>query len=211
MKKKKNCKFVVAQIGSPAVLGMQDIAKLGLISINYDTTHRQVAEDDSIDNSESPRQTEGGKCEQFKGQKQDAETQSTQDAYNTPKPPIVTNPMVIGNNYNSNDLIEDLIANTRNNGSIDFRSELLSNHSLVSDEERKNDTKTKNTQINCDTINCISEPLINHSFVSEEEKKDDTTMENTKINTNEHESFISDILKDIGMEAPTPQKKKKRK
>ena len=39
------------QNGSPAVLGMQDIAKIGLISINYDTMHRQLAEDDSIDDS----------------------------------------------------------------------------------------------------------------------------------------------------------------
>ena len=69
---------------------MQDIVKLGLISIHYDTTHRQVADDDSIDNSESPSQTEGGICEQFKGEKQEAETQSTQDADNTPKPPTVT-------------------------------------------------------------------------------------------------------------------------
>ena len=58
---------------------------------------------------------------------------------------------------------------------------------------------TKNTQINCDSINSTSELVINQSFVSGEEKKDDTTTENTKINTNEHESFISDILKDIGM------------
>ena len=42
---------------------MQDIDKLGLISINYDTTQRQVAEDDNIDNSEIPSQMEGGKCE----------------------------------------------------------------------------------------------------------------------------------------------------
>ena len=118
------------------------------------------------------------------------------------------NPAVMGNN--NNDLIADLFADTRNNGSIDFLSELLSNHSLVSDEERKNDT-IENTKINCDTIDFIPELLINHSFVSDEEKKDDMTTENTKINTNEHESFISDILKDIGMEAPTPQKKKKRK
>ena len=67
----------------------------------------------------------------------------------------------------------------------------------------------KNTQINCDSIDFISELLINQSFVPGEEKKDDTTTENTKINTNE--SFISDILKDIGMEAPKSQKKKKRK
>ena len=131
--KEKICKFFVAQNGSPAVLGMQDIAMLGLISLNYDAAHRQVAEGDSIDNSERQSQTEGDKCKQFKGKKQEAETQSTQNADNTPKPPIVTNPMVMGNNNNNNDLIAD----TRDNGSTNFLSELLSNHSLVSDEERK--------------------------------------------------------------------------
>ena len=117
-KKEKNCKFFVAQNGSPAVLGMQDIDKLGLISVNYNTMHRQVAEDDSIDNSEN--QTDGSKCEQFKGEKQEEEVQSTQDADNTPKPPVVLNPMVTGINNNDNDLIADLIADTRNNVSIDF-------------------------------------------------------------------------------------------
>ena len=63
MKKRKNCKFFVAQNGSPAVLDMQDIVGLGLMSINYDTTHRKVTEDDSIDNSDSPSQTEGSKFE----------------------------------------------------------------------------------------------------------------------------------------------------
>ena len=41
-------------------------------------------------------------------------------------------------------------------------------------------------------------------------KKDDMTTENTKINTYEHESFISEIVKDIGMEALTPQMKKRK-
>ena len=211
MKKKKLCKFFIAQNGSPAVLGMQDIDKLGLISVNYNTTHRQVAEDDNINNSESPHQTEGSKCEQFKGEKEKEEAQNTQDADNTPEPPIVSNPMVMGINNNNNELITDLIADTRNNGSIDFLAGLLGNQSLVSDAERKDDTMTKHTQINCDGINFISEPLINHGFVSVKERKDDTTTENAKINTNEKESFILDILKDIGIEAPTTQKKKKRK
>ena len=70
---------------------------------------------------------------------------------------------------------------------------------------------TKNTQINCDSIDIISEPLINHSFVSDEEREDETTAENAKINTNEKENFILDIVKDVGMEALTMQKKKKRK
>ena len=159
--------------------------------------NRQEAEDDTIDNSRSTSQTEGGKCEQFKGKKQEEEAQSTQDADNTPKPPNVTNPTVMGNN--NNDLITDLIADTRNNGSIDFLSKLLNNHSLISDTERKNDTMTKSTQINCDSIKFILEPLINHRFISDEEKKDDMMTENTKINTNDHESFFSDILKDIGI------------
>ena len=73
----------------------------------------------------------------FKGKKQEEETQSTQDADNTPKPPVVTNPTVMGNNNNNNDLITDLIADATNNGSIDFLSKLLNNHSLVSDAERK--------------------------------------------------------------------------
>ena len=58
MKKKKIVSFFIAQNGSPAVLGMPDIDRLDLISLNYDTTHRLVAEDDSIDNSDSPIQTE---------------------------------------------------------------------------------------------------------------------------------------------------------
>ena len=65
--------------------------------------------------------------------------------------------MVTGNNNN------DLIADTRNNGSIDFLSELLSNHSLVSDEERKNDMMTKNTKSNCNSIDFMSEPLLRNA------------------------------------------------
>ena len=53
---------------------MQDIATIGPISITCDTMHKQVAEDDSIDKSESLSQTEGGKYEKFKGEKQEAET-----------------------------------------------------------------------------------------------------------------------------------------
>ena len=142
MKKKKIVIFFVVQTGSPAVLGMHNIDKLGLISVNHNTMDRKVAEDDSIDNSKSPSQTEGGKCEQFRGEEQE-EVQSTQDADNTPKPPIITNPMVMGNISNNNDLITNLIADTRNDGSIDFLGKMLSNLSLVSDAERKDDMMTK--------------------------------------------------------------------
>ena len=136
-----------------------------------------MAEDDSIDNSKSSSQIEGSKFEQFKGEMQEAETKSTQNADNIPEQPIVTNPKVMGNNNNNNHLIAD----TGDNGSIDFLSELLSNHSLVSDKERKSDTMTKSTQINCDGIDVVSKLLINQSFVSG------------------------------GIETPTPQNKKKRK
>ena len=53
---------------------------------------------------------------------------SKKNADNTPGLPIVSNPMVMSNNNN------DLIADTRDNGSINFPSGLLSNHSFVSDE-----------------------------------------------------------------------------
>ena len=117
-----------------------------------------MAADDSTHNIENSSQTEGSKSEQFKGEMQEAETQIIQNADNTPKQPTVTNPMVRGNNNN------DLIADTRDKGSTDFLSELLSNQ-FGSDEERKNDT-TQNTQINCNSSDVISELLINQSFVS---------------------------------------------
>ena len=63
---KKNCKFFVVQNGSLAVSGMPDIDTLGLISLNYDTAHRKVAADDSIDKSENPIQTEGGNVSSLK-------------------------------------------------------------------------------------------------------------------------------------------------
>ena len=75
-RKERMCTFFVVHNGSLAVLGMQDIDKLGLLSINCRSKHGQVAEKDNKDNGESPSQTEGGKCEQFKGEKQEAETQT---------------------------------------------------------------------------------------------------------------------------------------
>ena len=107
--KEMMCKFFAEHKGSPAVLGMQDIDMLGLLSINYSSKHRQVAEQDNKDNDKSPSQTEGSKCEQFKGEKQEAKTQNTQDTNNT-------NPMVMGNNN------KELNADTRDTDSIDFLS-----------------------------------------------------------------------------------------
>ena len=189
---------------------MQDIDKLSLISVNYNTMHRQVAKDDSVHNSESPRQTGGGKCEQFKGKKQEAEAQSTQNADNTPKPPIVTNPMVVGNN-NNNELIADLIADIRNNDSIDFLPELLNNHNLISDADSKDDVMTKT----CKLIVMVSISFQSYSLIRAlfqlKSKENDMTTQNAKINNNENESLTIDIVTDIGMEAQTMQKKKKRK
>ena len=143
--KEKNCKVFVAHNSRSVMLGMQDIDKLSLISVNCNTTHRKVAKGDKVDNSDSTSQTESCKCKQFTGEKQETEVQSTQDAENTSKLPIVTNPMVMGNNNNHKELIAELIADTRNNDSIDFLSELLCIHSLISDAERKNDMMTENT------------------------------------------------------------------
>ena len=89
--KEKMCKFFIAHNGSLAVLGMHDIDKLGLLSINHNSKNRQVAEEDNKDNCENPGQTRGVKHEQFKGEEQEAETQNTQDAN-------YANPMVMGNN-----------------------------------------------------------------------------------------------------------------
>ena len=59
----------------PTVLGIPDIDKLSLISFNGETTHKQVAVDDSADNSKhkSHIQTEGRKCKQFESEKQDVD------------------------------------------------------------------------------------------------------------------------------------------
>ena len=83
----------------------------------------------------------------------------------------------MGNNNNDNDLIAD----TRDNGSVNFHSKLVNNQNFVSDEERKDEMTTENTK------------------------------QRIEIHTNEHESFISDIIKDLVLEAPTSQKKKKTK
>ena len=70
--------------------------------------------------------------------------------------------MVTGKNNNNN----DLVAETINNGSISFLSELLINQGFVSGEEKKDNMTAENAK------------------------------QTTEINTNEYESLISDILKD---------------
>ena len=56
--KEKMCKLFVAHNCSLPVLGMADIDKLGLLSINHNSKYRQMVEEDNKDNCESPRQTE---------------------------------------------------------------------------------------------------------------------------------------------------------
>ena len=107
---------------------------------------------------------EGGKCEPFKGEKQEAGTQNTQDTDNT-------DPTVMGNNN------KELIAETKDNDCTDFLSELLNNQSLISGTEIEDDTMAIDMQINCDSNNLISESLINQSSIVVKEKENDMTIE----------------------------------
>ena len=66
----KMCKCFVAHNGSLPVLGMQDIDKVGLLSINHKSKNKKMVEEGDKDNCESPRQTECDNHEQFKGEKQ---------------------------------------------------------------------------------------------------------------------------------------------
>ena len=104
---------------------MQDTDKLGMLSINHNSKNRQVAEECNKHDCKSPRQTRGDKQEQFKGKKQEAETQDTQDAK-------YVNPMVTGNN---------------NKESIASFSELLINQNLIAGTETKKDVTTIDSYI----------------------------------------------------------------
>ena len=170
------------QNGDPAVLGMPDKDKPGLISFYCETTHRQMVTDDLTDNSKRNGQCkraiqiEDRKCEQFESEKQDVEAQSQQDADNTAKPTIVTNPTVIGNNKN------DFFAQTVNDG-YNFLSEIIinENQSFVSDQLREDNTVAADAK------------------------------QTSKIHTNDNESFVSDQCNVPHLEPQAIQKKKKRK
>ena len=63
--------------GSTAVLGMWDIDRLGMLSINLNSERQMaITEEDKKDNCESQRQTKSDKCEQLKGKLQETETQN---------------------------------------------------------------------------------------------------------------------------------------
>ena len=87
--KEKIYKFFVAHYGSMAVLGMQDIDRLGMLSINLNSKNRQVAEDNK-DNCESQRQIKSDKWEQLKDKEQETQTTYTQDANNNPTVMVTT-------------------------------------------------------------------------------------------------------------------------
>ena len=56
------------------MLCMQDIDRLGMLSISLNSKNRQVAEEDNKDNCESQRQMKSDKWEQLKGKEQETET-----------------------------------------------------------------------------------------------------------------------------------------
>ena len=61
--KEKICKFFVAHNGSLAVLGMQDIDRLDMLSTNRNSEKRQVAEESNKDKGKSPSQIKGNRHE----------------------------------------------------------------------------------------------------------------------------------------------------
>ena len=142
--KEKMCKLFVAHNGSLPVLGIQDINKPGLLSINHNSKNRQMVEEDYKDNCKSPRQTECNNCEQFKGEKQEAATQNTQEAK-------YLNATVMGKNN------KDSIVEITENNSVDYFSEALNNQNLIADLETKDDMATIGMQFNYDSIEFLAE------------------------------------------------------
>ena len=106
--KQKVCKFFIVPRGGRAMLGMSNIETLGVLTINQDTTGRQLASDDNTDKiktsgqSKKAVQTESRETESCKNKMQDANVQKQCNANNIAKPSVDTNPMVMGNNNNSN-------------------------------------------------------------------------------------------------------------
>ena len=99
---------------SPAFLGMQDIDKLGVLTINYKTIGMKLASDNSMDNRkrncqyERAVQMEDRIPESCTNKRQDAEAQNQHNANNTAEPSVISNPMVMGNNYNENSFPSEL-------------------------------------------------------------------------------------------------------
>ena len=161
--KERICKFFVAHNGSMAVLGMLDIDRLGMLSINLNSKNRQVAvpEEDNKDNCESQIQTKSDKWEQSEGKLQETETQHKQDAND--------NPTVTGNN---------------NEDSIASLPDVLISQNLIADVERKDDMTTIDSQTNYNSIDPFSEVLNNQNLITGVETKEDETKIGMQINCN---------------------------
>ena len=168
--KEKICKFFVAHKGSTSALGMQDIDRLGMLSINCNSKNRQVEEESNGDKGKSQRQTNSDKCEQLKGEIQGMETQSKQDAKDA-------NPMVIGNN---------------NDESIAPLSEVLTNQNSIADTEKK-DAATIDLHINYNSIDCIAESVTHHSPFSIEEGEGNTSIIDMQFNYNIGDHFADSL------------------
>ena len=214
--KEKICKFFVAHNGSLAVLGMQDIDRLGMLSINCNSKNRQVEEESNEDKGKSQRQTNSDKCEQLKSEIKETETQSKQDAKDA-------NPTVMGNNNNESiaPLLEVLInqnsiAGTEtkddatidlhiNYNSIDCIAESGTNHSPFSIEEGKDDMPIIDMEFNYDIVDHFADLLThNNSFSIKEEAKDMATQNQIIITNNNNEGLIVHA----GKQNQTVQKKK---
>ena len=215
--KEKICKFFVAHNGSPAVLGLQDIDRLGMLSINCNSKkNRQVAEESNEDKGKSPRQTKGNRHEQLKSGEQETETQNTQDAN--------YNPTVMGNNntesiYSLSEVLinQNSIAGTEtkddatiylqiNYNSIDCSAEVVTHHRSFSIEEGEDDMTIIGMQFNYDSVDHFADSLThNNPFIVKEEAKDMTT-QNGIITNNNNEGLIVDA----GNQNQTAQKKKRK-
>ena len=158
------------QNGSTAVLGMWDIDRLGMLSINL-KSRRQVAVAGE-DNCESQRQTNSDKGEQLKGDLQETETQNKQDGRDA-------NPMVMGNN---------------NKESIASFSEVLISQNLIADAERKDDMTTIGAQIDCNSIDPFSEVLNNQNLITGAETKEKETTIDMHFNYNGIDCIAESII-----------------
>ena len=218
--KEKICKFFVVHHGSLTVLGIQDIDRLGMLSINRNSKNRQVAEESNEDKGKSTRQTKGNRCEQLKGGEEETETH-TQDAK--------YNPMVMG--YNNNELIaslsEGLInqnsiagAETKDDAttmdmqincdSIDVLMESVTHNGSFITDKGENDKAIIGLQVNYDIVDPLAELLTNHnSFIIEAEAKDTTTQNNTII-SNTNESLFVGMSTGGDKQAQTTHNKKRK-
>ena len=187
--KERICKFVVVQNGSTAALGMWDIDRLGMLSINLNSKRQVTVAEDNQDNCENQRQTKKDKWEQLKGKLQETETQNTQDANG--------NPMVTGNNNKESiTFCQLLIADTdkkddmttidiqTNYSNINPFSEVLNNQNLITGTEIKEDEATIGAQIDCNNVDFLTDSLISYNSPIIEEETKDTAAQNTTTNNN---------------------------